>query len=98
MRAPEHTEQPRRRALTQAELVRAFVERMQASAGGEHSSVELARNARGDTQIKVTVRTGEHEGVETAEQAAAKAKEVYDLLRSFYPMRSPDDGKVGADG
>jgi hypothetical protein len=60
---------------------------------GEHSSVELSRNAKGETQISVTVRTADAGEVLTAEQAMAKAVDLYDQLRSRYPMAS---GFVGA--
>jgi hypothetical protein len=56
--------------------------------GGEHSSVELSRNAKGETQIAVTVRTADAGDVLTAEQAMAKAVDLYDQLRSRYPMAS----------
>lgn len=53
--------------------------------GQDHSTVRLARNAKGDTQIEVSVRTGE-QGIDTVEQAAAKARAVYDELARDYPM------------
>jgi hypothetical protein len=56
-----------------------------ARGGQEHSTIELVRNAKGDTQIKVSVRTGEGD-VETVDEARAKATEQYDHLRELYPM------------
>jgi hypothetical protein len=53
--------------------------------GQDHSTVELSRNAKGDTQIRVSVRTGEGD-VDTVEQARMKAEETYDHLRNLYPM------------
>lgn len=58
---------------------------------GEHSSVELTRNARGDTQIRVSVRTDEA-GIDTPEQAAARAVALYDSLRQRYPTPDPANG------
>jgi hypothetical protein len=84
--------EPRAKPLGASEVARAFLQRV-AQTTGEHSNVELSRNAKGDTQIKVAVRTGDSEGVATIEDAAAKAKEVYDLLRSFYPMPSPEPSR-----
>jgi hypothetical protein len=81
-------EKPKR--VTVSEIMRAHLERM-AHAGGEHSSVELSRNAKGDTQIKVAVRTGESAEAATIEDAAAKAREVYDALRMVYPLSGPAD-------
>jgi hypothetical protein len=52
----------------------------------EHSTVRLTRNAKGDTQIEVACRTGENE-CETIDEAAAKAREVYDGLRRDYPLQ-----------
>lgn len=77
------------RRLTQGQILAAFVERMRTSATGEHSTVSLKTNAKGDTQVEVSVRTGETEDTATVEEAAAKARTVYDLLRSFYPMGAP---------
>lgn len=71
--------------LGATEVARALLHRI-ASAGGEHSSVEIARNAKGDYQFKVTVRTGEHEGIDTVEAAAGKAAEIVDTLRGLFPM------------
>jgi hypothetical protein len=53
--------------------------------GQDHSTIELSRNAKGDTQIRVSVRTGEG-GVETVDEARAKATEQYEHLRELYPM------------
>lgn len=57
------------------------------SGGGERSSVELSRNAKGETQIEVTVRTDESE-ITTADAAYAKACELYDLACAKYPTGS----------
>lgn len=60
---------------------------------GERSSVSLTRNARGETQIEVTVRTGDAETIADAER---DAREVYDRLRADYPLsgtgRAPLNG------
>lgn len=80
-------EPPKRLSLSQ------IVELLLNRGSGEHSSVELSRNAKGETQIAVTVRTAETGDVLTAEQAAAKAIDLYDQLRSRYPMAS---GYAGA--
>jgi hypothetical protein len=53
--------------------------------GGENSSVSLTRNARGQTQIEVTVRT-DRDQVTTADQAWAKAQELYDAACTAYPI------------
>lgn len=52
---------------------------------GEHSSVKLARNAKGDVQIEVAVRTGES-GVDTIEDAQDRAQQVFDHLAGIYPL------------
>jgi hypothetical protein len=56
----------------------------------EHSTVKLTRNAKGDTQIEVSVRTGESE-VETVDEARVKAEQTYDHLREMYPLSGPKD-------
>jgi len=79
------------RPLRQSEILRTLLERDKArAAGGEHDSIRLARNAKGDTQIEVVVRTGDSEDIPTIEAAAAKAQEVYDLLSRMYPMSTLD--------
>lgn len=72
-------EKPRR--LTLSEILELVLSRSTT----EHSTVKLARNAKGETQIEVSVRTGE-QGLETIEQARAKAQEQYDHLASLYPI------------
>jgi hypothetical protein len=62
---------------------------------GERSSISLTRNAKGVTQIDVTVRTGDTEGVTTALEAEQHAVAIYNRLRSTYPLPS---GHVGAEG
>lgn len=81
------TDAPRRLSLSQ------IVELLLTRGGGEHSSVTLTRNAKGLTQIEVTVRTGEAEDVATVDQAAAKARKVYDELRTTYP-HEPEGGSA----
>jgi hypothetical protein len=55
----------------------------------ERSSVTLSRNAKGETQIEVVVRTGDDESlVATTEDAEAVAQRVYDRLRARYPLAS----------
>lgn len=69
------------------------VESLLSRGGSEHSSVTLSRNAKGETQIEVVVRTGETGGVETIVAAETAAQEVYDRLRSRYPLST---GYTGA--
>jgi hypothetical protein len=67
-------------------MLSAFVEKQTRHAPTDHSSVTLKTNARGDVQIDVTVRTGETPDLVTVDDAAAKARTVFDLLRSLYPL------------
>ncbi len=83
---------PAPRRVTLSHVVEELLASLHKSAG-EHSSVRLSRNAKGDTQIEVVVRTGEEAGLETIESAVAKAREVYDGLRSAYPMISNGAGE-----
>ena len=57
---------------------------------GAGDSVTLSRNARGETQIEVTVRTQDGE---TVEAAGLRARAEYDIIRATYPLAS---GYVGA--
>lgn len=57
---------------------------------GASSSVSLTRNARGLTQVAVTVATGEREqDPQTAQEAAEQARELYDALCEQYPPEPP---------
>jgi hypothetical protein len=79
------------RRLTQAQIIGMLLTR----GSREHSSVALSRNAKGETQVEVTVRTGESDEIDTVDAAAAKAAELYDQLRRRFPLSS---GYVGAEG
>jgi hypothetical protein len=72
-----------------------IVSQLLARTTSERSSVELTRNAKGTTQITVTVRTGDHEGITTALEAERHAVDIYERLRARYPLPS---GYVGAEG
>lgn len=72
-------ERPRR--LTMSQIVELLLTRSPA----DHSTIRLSRNAKGDTQVDVSIRTGEP-GLETVEQARAKAEETYEHLCGLYPM------------
>lgn len=74
--------------LTLSEILELLLTR----GSSEHSSVTLARNSRGETQIEVTVRTGDDGQIKTAADAAAHAQTLYDQLRSKYPMANGTTG------
>jgi hypothetical protein len=77
--APE-LERPKRMTLSQ------IVELLLARGATDRSTVSIARNAKGETQFEVTVRTGEDGEVVTVEDAERKALEVYGRLHEQYPM------------
>jgi len=77
---------PKRMSLSQ--IVEALLHR----GGAEHSSVTLSRNAKGETQIEVVVRTGEAGDITTIEEAEAAAVEVYDRLRTAYTFGGEPGG------
>lgn len=81
-------EAPRRMSLSEV------LELLLTRGSSEHSSVTLTRNSRGETQIEVTVRTGESGEVLTAADAAEHARTIYDDLRVKYPHGTApaDDG------
>lgn len=72
-------EQPKRLTLSQ------IVEQLLQRGSSEHSSVTLARNSKGETQIEVVVRTGDAGEVQTVQEAEAIAHAVYGRLRVLYP-------------
>lgn len=71
---------PRRMTLSQ--VVEALLQR----GGGGGSTVSLTRNAKGETQLEVVVRTSEQGDVTTIEEAEQAAQAVYDRLRERYPF------------
>jgi len=89
--ASEHAADSKPKRVTLSEIVTQLLAR----SGGDRSSVTLTRNAKGVTQIDVTVRTGDHSDVVTALDAERVATEIYERLRGRYPM---PDGYVGAEG
>ena len=54
------------------------------STGADHSTVKLCRNAKGDTQIEVSVRTDD-KACTSVYDAALQAQEIYNDLRDKYP-------------
>jgi hypothetical protein len=76
------------RRMTLSNVLELLLERK----GGEHSSVTLTRNAKGETQIDVCVRTAELGDVQTVDSAYDKAIELYDKARSRYPMSAGNTG------
>jgi NAD(P)H-hydrate repair Nnr-like enzyme with NAD(P)H-hydrate epimerase domain len=74
----------RTRKLSLSELARLQLQALSKQAG-EHATVELVRNAKGETQIRVVARTGD-EGAETLAEAAELAQATYDALRMKYPL------------
>lgn len=68
--------------LTLSEIVRDQL----AGRALDHSSVKLTKNARGETQIEVKVGTGES-GIDTIEEASAKAQTIYNELVMTYSSR-----------
>jgi hypothetical protein len=66
----------------------AVVEKLLERGRAENSSVTLTRNAKGETQIEVVVRTSEAGGAPTIQDAERVAGAVYDRLRAAYPMSS----------
>lgn len=74
----------RKRPVSLSDVVRGQLAALSKSRP-ESSSVELTRNAKGDTQIKVNVSMIEGE---TIEATSARAQEIYDALGTKYPRPS----------
>lgn len=68
--------------VTNSEIIRRLLER----GGSEHSSVSITRNAKGQTQLEVVVRTGDGAEARTPHEAEAIATGIYDRLRAKYPF------------
>jgi hypothetical protein len=58
----------------------------QTRTGGEHSSVTLKTNAKGETQVEVTVRSGESDEIATAAEAFAEASRLYLEARRLFGL------------
>lgn len=71
---PESLESPRRVTVSQLAL-----ELASRKAAPPTSSVELSLNAKGDVQIRVDVTAADPDA------AAAKARELFDVLYAAYP-------------
>lgn len=89
MTAAELAPKPKRMTLSEV------VEQLLARSASDRSSVSLTRNAKGETQIEVVVRTSDAGEVTTTDAAAAKAVELYDNLRRKYPLASGYTAKPG---
>lgn len=95
--ATDKTDNAKPNRMTMTEMVRALLTKQTA----ERSSVTLSRNAKGETQIEVVVRTSETTdgAVPDIEAAEAAAIKVYENLRNRYPLASglttpaPEPGK-----
>jgi hypothetical protein len=89
---PEAHDAPARaRRLTLSDVVEQLLQR----GGGEHSSVTLSRNAKGETQVEVVVRTGEGDSPHTVEEAEAIATAIYARLLELYPFGVTPAGPNG---
>lgn len=86
--APVDGERPRR--LTHSEIIGMLLSR---SERRPTSTVTLTRNAKGETQIEVTVPTGVTDEVATPNDAAELCAAIYSQLRQQFPLAS---GFVGA--
>lgn len=81
----ELLERRRTPSLTQRDILAALLA-AQTKQGSEHSSVKLTRNAKGDAQLEVIVRTGESAEIDTAAKAADEAVRIYNSLCELFPM------------
>jgi len=61
----------------------------------DNAEVSLTRNAKGETQIAVEVKTSP-DGIASLAEAARQAQEVYDAARREYPMADGFTAKPGS--
>lgn len=85
----EEIAEPKRKRITKDEILAAHLAAM-THTGSEHSSARLARNAKGDTQIEVVVRTGDTPEIATAADALAEAIRLYTNACELLPMTNGD--------
>jgi hypothetical protein len=52
----------------------------------DDAAVKLTRNAKGETQIEVDVKTDASSSAATIDRAADKAETTYERLRRQYPL------------
>lgn len=78
--ATSSPEAPKRMTLSQV------VEHLLTRGSSQSSSVTLTRNAKGETQIEVVVRTDAELAIVTPDDARETAERVYDALRDRYPL------------
>lgn len=71
------------------------VEHLLTRGSAQSSSVTLTRNAKGETQIEVVIRTDAELAMPTPDDASATAQRIYDELRVKYPPLH-DAGAGGA--
>jgi hypothetical protein len=76
----EPATKPRR--VTQGEIIMALLERGSA----QSSSVTIARNAKGDIQYEVVIRTDPDHGIASPGEAKAIAETIADELAAKYPI------------
>ena len=62
--------------------------------GHDAADITLTRNAKGETQITVTAKTGE--ATPTLQQLADSTRKVYDGVRMKYPMAAGTSAKPGS--
>lgn len=83
--AGDETAPAKPRALRKDDVLAALLAKT-TQTGSEHSSIRLARNAKGDTQIEVVVRSGDSPEIQTASDAAAEANRLYTNFCELYPL------------
>lgn len=80
---PPDSEPAKRRRLTKDDVLAAHLASL-TKPSLEHHSVTLKSNAKGETQVEVTVRTDPTVGLETPAQAFAEASRLYVQARQTF--------------
>ena len=76
------------RRMTLSDVVAGLLAR----GSSEHHSVTLKRDAKGETNIEVIVRTSDDGTIRTPAEAEVAAQAVYDRLRERYPFGAGGEG------
>lgn len=70
------------RRVTQGEIILELLKR----GSSQSSSVTIARNAKGDIQFEVVIRTDPDHGIDSPGEAKAIAETIADELATKYPI------------
>jgi hypothetical protein len=84
-------------AAKAAELYDQLTAKYPPSSGRDDATIDLSRNAKGETQVSVKISTNARGNVTTLAEAEKLATETYGRLRGTYPLATGHVGKTAPD-